>query len=360
MTSAAIRRLSLTVSRYCGAQRLLRLWSRGPTVLFYHGVEENILDPEVQGLHLSLQAFERQIAFLRRHREVVSMDYLYECLVNRYALESRQVVLTFDDGYKNNLRIVAPLLKAWKLPFTIFLSTRHISECRRFPTYYIRAAILYTEKVSVYLRSIQKGFDLMTREKRLAAARTIIEVAKRAPLDLVEQIQTECIEQLTSEKWAELNARFISDEPMSWDDVIQATSMGATIGSHCHDHCILHSNQREEEVHRQLTKSKAAIEKNVTECKYMAYPNGTVDDISSVAYSAAKSAQFRMAFTTIRGEVTPDGDCFFAPRIFPVPEYEEFCYLLNRTSRQNEVYQMARLQLMHRIRAFGMERTQVV
>jgi peptidoglycan/xylan/chitin deacetylase (PgdA/CDA1 family) len=288
------------------------------------------------------------------------MDYLYECIVNGYGLESGHVILTFDDGYKNNLHIVAPLLKAWKLPFTIFVSTRHISECVRFPAYYIRVAILYTEKEAVYLRSINKGFDLTTREKRLAAARTIIQIAKRAPLDLVEHIRTECIRQLTSDKWAELNARFSSDEPMSWDDVIQATSMGATIGSHCHDHCILHSNQQEEEVHRQLTKSKAAIEANIMDCKYMAYPNGTLEDISSIAYAAVKSAQFRMAFSTILGEVTSDGDCFLAPRISAETEYEEFCYLLNRTSRQNEIYKTARLQLLHRVKELRLERAQIV
>lgn len=341
---AAMRHLSLTVSRYCGVQSLFRLQSRGPTVLFYHGVEENIIDPEVQGLHLPLRVFEKQIAFLRRHRQVISTDYLYECIVNRYCLEPKQVVLTFDDGYKNNLRIVAPLLKAWNLPFTIFISTRHVSECRRFPMYYIRASALYTEKSHVHLHSIPRIFDLGTREKRSAAIRTIIEFAKKAPLNLVEHITTECIEQVPSEKWSELNARFRSDEPMSWDDVIRATSMGATIGSHCRDHCILHSKQSKEEVNRQINESKAAIEKNVAVCNYMAYPNGTLDDVSSVAYSTAKSAQLCMAFSTILGEVTPDVDCFLAPRIFAVPEYEEFCYLLNRSSQQNAVYRAARSQ----------------
>lgn len=288
--------------------------------------------------------FEKQIAFLRRHREIVSLDHLYVCLLDGQGLEPRQVVLTFDDGYKNNLHVVAPLLKAWNLPFTIFINTRNVSECRRLPGYYIRTALLYTEKPQVYLRTLRKGFDTTTREKRLAAARVIVEATKRAPLGLVDQVATECLEQVSSAKWAELNAQFKSEEPMSWDDVVSVTSMGATIGSHCHDHCILHSNQSREEVHRQINESKAAIEKNVAECKYMAYPNGTVDDISSVAYSAAKRAQFQMAFSTIEGEITADFDCLLAPRIFAVPEYEEFCYRLNRTGRHNAGYRVARLQ----------------
>ncbi len=332
-----MRRLGLTVSRISGVQKLFRLRSRGPAVLFYHGVEEDIIDPEVQGLHMSLRVFEKQIAFLRKEREVISIDDLYECITNGKNLNCKHVVLTFDDGYKNNLRIVAPLMRAWNLPFAIFVSTRHISECRRFPMYCIRAALLYTGRPYVHLASIRKSFDLTTHEKRLAAARAITTFAKGAPLEQVERITTECIGQLASDEWAELDARFSSDEPMSWDDVIRATSMGATIGSHCHDHCILHSNQPEKEVSLQLAISKAAVETNVTHCKYMAYPNGTTSDISGVAYSAARSAQFRMAFSTIVGEVTPDVDCFLAPRIFAAPEYEEFCYRLNRTDGQNQI-----------------------
>lgn len=337
----AIRRLALSASRYCGAQRMFRFWSRGPTVLFYHGVEENIVDHTIQAPQLSLQAFERQVVFLRCHREVVSMDYLYECITQRRGLDSRQVVLTFDDGYKNNLRVVAPLLNAWKLPFTIFVSTRHISEGHRFPIYYLRAAILFTQNESMRMRSINQTFNLTTRAQRSAALATISAASKRAPQHVVEQIIAECKEQLSPTMWADLNAAFCSEEPMSWQDVRRVSEMGATIGSHCHDHYILHSHQDREEVCRQIKQSKLAIEENVAACRYMAYPNGTAADISRVAYSAVQSNEFGMAFTSIPGEITVDADRLFAPRMFAVPEYEEFCYLLNRTSMQNQVYTMA-------------------
>jgi peptidoglycan/xylan/chitin deacetylase (PgdA/CDA1 family) len=340
----AIRRFALSASRFCGAQRLFRFWSRGPTVLFYHGVEENIVEPEIQALHMPLRIFERQVAFLRRNREVISMDYLDDCIARGSDLDPRHVVLTFDDGYKNNMQVVAPLLEAWKLPFTIFVSTKHVSEGCRFPIYYIRAAILFTQSDSIRLRSISQTFNLTTRASRSAALVRIVAVVKKAPQHLVEQIVAECKEQLTPMRWADLDAAFSSEEIMSWKDVRRASEMGATIGSHCHDHCILHSNQSREEVCRQLNQSKSTIEKHVATCRYMAYPNGKADDISSVAYSAARSAEFGIAFTSIPGEVTTDVDRFFAPRLFAVPEYEEFCYLLNRSSMQNQVYAMARLR----------------
>lgn len=342
MTLKVHRRLFLFVSRCSGAQRFFRLWGRGPVVLFYHGVEERIFDPEIQGLHLPLRTFERQIAFVRRNREVVSMDDLWEHISKGRGLDSRHVLLTFDDGYKNNLRVVAPLLNAWKLPFTVFVSTRHISEGHRFPTYYVRAAILHTQSKLVRLPSIGQAFDLTTRANRSRALEVIIRAMKRAPQPVVEQIIAECRELLSLTRWADVDAAFSSEQPMDWQDVFRLSEMGATIGSHAHDHCILNARQHKEEARHQLEHSKSMIEKNVAPCRYLAYPNGTVEDISSVAYSAARAAEFRIAFTTIPGEVTTGVDCFFAPRIFAVPDYEEFCYLLNRSARQNEVYRAAR------------------
>ena len=307
-------------------------------MLYYHGVEESLVDREVQQVQMPLAVFERQIVFLRQHREVISTDDLHASLVNGHRLDPRQVVLTFDDGYKNNLQFAAPLLRSLNLPFTLFVSTRHISEQKRFPLYYIRTGILYTDRPYIHLRSIKRSFDLRTRETRVLASATVAEIAKSAPIGIVDALTAECMEQLSSGRRAELDAKFMSEEPMNWDDVRAVARLGATVGSHCHDHCILHERQNPEQIRRQLDESKAAIEKNVGPCKYLAYPNGRAQDISGFAYATTKAAQFSMAFSTIHGEVIQEVDRLLAPRIYAFPEFEEFCYLLNRSSRQEESY----------------------
>lgn len=342
MNSKPLRRAVLSAARQSGAQQLFRLWSKGPVVLFYHGVEERIVDREIQTLHLPLRIFEKHIVFLRRNREVLSMDDLYECIARGGRLDPRHVVLTFDDGYKNNLQVVAPLLNTWSLPFTIFVSTRHISEGCRLPNYYIRTAILHTQHKSMCLRSIGQTFDLTSDANRSVALAATIAAMKKAPQRIVEQLVTECQELLSATAWADLNAVFSSEQPMDWRDINRIREMGATIGSHCHDHSILNNRQNEEDNVRQLQLSKSIIERNVGPCRYLAYPNGKAVDISLAAYVSAKSAGFRFAFTTIPGEITPEIDCFFAPRISGFLEYEEFCYSLNRTARQNELYRSAR------------------
>ena len=82
---------------------MLRRWKSGPTVLFYHGVEEKIVDPRIQTLHLELAAFEKQIGYLRKHFDIVSIDDLCDGVTGGKKLPPSMVVLTFDDGYRNNL-----------------------------------------------------------------------------------------------------------------------------------------------------------------------------------------------------------------------------------------------------------------
>jgi peptidoglycan/xylan/chitin deacetylase (PgdA/CDA1 family) len=313
-------------------------------VLFYHGVEKNILDRTMQAQQLELQMFEKQMNFLRSNREVISMDDLEKSHAAGRPLDSRHVVLTFDDGYQNNFRIVAPMLNSWKLPFTIFVSTRHVSEARKFPNYFIRAGLLFTRESFVHLQSVNEGFELRNRSSRLAAMARLVAAAKKAPQVTVENIVAECKKLLSASKWQELDAIFASEKPMSWSEVQQAVNMGATIGSHCHDHCILHARQETHDVQTQLSKSKSTIEAHVGSCRYLAYPNGTARDVSNVARRAAQKAGFKIAFSTVPGEFTAGVDRYFAPRMFASPDYEEFCYLLNRTSMQNPVYASARSQ----------------
>jgi len=338
MISPAFRRRALIMTRHCGVQSLFHLRSRGPAVLFYHGVEERLIDPAVQCRHMPLWNFERQVDFLRRNRKVISMDYLFECLAFRGHLDPRQVVLTFDDGYRNNLEVVAPLLSGWDLPFTVFVSTRHITEQRRLRSYYIRAAVLYTKQRSVRIGSMSRTFRLTNREDRLAAECVIATAAKRAPEAIADRIMRDCLNLLSIEQWTELDALFSSDEPMSWADVKRVRSLGGTIGSHCHDHCILHARQRDEEVQYQIVQSKLLVEENIGECKYMSYPSGTMPDVSPAAYAAVKDAGYRMAFTGIEGETTADADRHLAPRIRAAPDYEEFRYLLSRSAKLSEGY----------------------
>jgi peptidoglycan/xylan/chitin deacetylase (PgdA/CDA1 family) len=97
---------------------------QGAIILMYHSVagpaEARWIDPRNR---ISPELFERQMAFLAARRSVVSMDDLLAACAAGESLQAGSVVLTFDDGYRDNLDVAAPILSRHGLPALLYLPT---------------------------------------------------------------------------------------------------------------------------------------------------------------------------------------------------------------------------------------------
>lgn len=97
------------------------------TILMYHSVptldESRWIDPCNS---ISAKAFDQQMQFLSRHRHVVSIEELVQKLEQGETIERETVAITFDDGYRNNLTVAAPILAKYNLPATIYLATGYV------------------------------------------------------------------------------------------------------------------------------------------------------------------------------------------------------------------------------------------
>jgi peptidoglycan/xylan/chitin deacetylase (PgdA/CDA1 family) len=94
----------------------LSIPSRRPVTVLYHGV------PSARSSTLSAAVFEQHIVFLKRHFEFASPD---DVPVSSVGSRRRRVLLTFDDGFRNNAEVVAPLLRKYQVPAIFFVSSRH-------------------------------------------------------------------------------------------------------------------------------------------------------------------------------------------------------------------------------------------
>ncbi len=101
---------------------------RGTTILMYHSVAggeaADWIDPRNR---VDPARFERQVAFLARHRSVVSVSDLAGALQEGRDLPAGTVVLTFDDGYLDNLTVAAPILARHDLPAALYLATGYVA-----------------------------------------------------------------------------------------------------------------------------------------------------------------------------------------------------------------------------------------
>jgi peptidoglycan/xylan/chitin deacetylase (PgdA/CDA1 family) len=91
---------------------------RGVCVLMYHSV-----DMAGWRYGVNPDMFERQMRFLSQHRSVISLADVVACAKGEKALPRNSVAITFDDGYKDTYTTAFPILKKYKLPATVFLTS---------------------------------------------------------------------------------------------------------------------------------------------------------------------------------------------------------------------------------------------
>ena len=295
-------------------------------VLYFHGVEKDLINSDIQINHYPLAQFQETILYVKKHFEILSIDDFYDLYLSK-KLPSKTALITFDDGYKNNLINVAPFLNDFDVPFTIFVSTKHISTGEYFPTFFLRALLNETKCSQLNLSFNGKSYSLYNASDRIDTGRQIAQIIKTADQQIVQSI-TQDLRKLFSDKaLVDIKRKYSSDAPMTWGELKAITKYGATIGSHCDDHMILHKNQSHREIDHQLKESKRQIEKNIGACKYFAFPNGKRNDYTSYAKKRLLDFGYLMGFSTEEALVTHNSNPFTIPRLSPLtPRDVEFSY----------------------------------
>lgn len=78
------------------------------------------------------ERFEEQVAYLvKAGYTSVHMDAVYDYLAHGASIAQKPVVITFDDGYRDNLEKAYPVLKRYGMCATIFLPTGHLGFSNR-------------------------------------------------------------------------------------------------------------------------------------------------------------------------------------------------------------------------------------
>ncbi len=95
---------------------------QGIPILMYHKVGDPPSGSKLKNLWVSSKKFERQMRFLRDHgyHPIVFRD-LYAWRDQGTPLPERPVVITFDDGYQNNISEAFPILEKFGFKATVFV-----------------------------------------------------------------------------------------------------------------------------------------------------------------------------------------------------------------------------------------------
>jgi peptidoglycan/xylan/chitin deacetylase (PgdA/CDA1 family) len=265
-------------------------------VLCYHGVlAERRPDRWSYENWVDAASFREQLRWLKEVLEVTDLTGLRRWQEGQWRGPKGPALITFDDGYRNNLTQAAPILREESVPAVFFLATGYIGTSRLLWLDEIRVQVLNWPEPSLRLPSgetRQFPSDLAGRRR---LANEVVEGVKQ----LNEEPCRDYCEYLCSKtQGAEL-----MDDPeargfMSWDDARKLRDMGFEVGAHTVSHPILSKITRERAA-SELRESKARIDRELNfSSKAFAYPNGSARDVNEDVFAETRKAGFDWGFTT--------------------------------------------------------------
>jgi len=242
----------------CG---ILRAWSRLATprivVLRYHSVAE---DPAVYASTIGTSIihpagiFQRQMELLARRYRVITLDEVLRCLVDRMPLPRRAVAITFDDGFRDNYEVAAPILDRLGLRATFYVTTGPVINSANPWFCSLRRAFRSTQSAEWTDRSTGHCYTLRDGPNRTEAFLAACRYCARLTGDSQQAFVHTVLEELGVQE-TDGDQKLMMD----WEQIAALHDRGHIIGSHSVTHPNL-AHAVAHEVREELAASKAALE----------------------------------------------------------------------------------------------------
>lgn len=282
------------------------------TILVYHRVqeyhEESNFDASI--ISASPKNFEEQMRFLSTNYNVISFDRFIEHIQNKTRLPEKSVVITFDDGYKDNYRNAYPILKKYGLPATVFLTTGYLDNIT-IPWWDKVAYIINETECTDFELTGFGRYSLKTDIQKVEAIHSIQEKLKK----IKEEEKNLLIRKLEDILNVEIPEDLGRELFLSWDEVREMSKGGISFGAHTVTHPIL-TKVSTEKAKEEIVESKERIEKELGKpVKLFAYPNGEINDLNNHIKEILKDNGFTCAVLSIYGTNDLKSDPYELKRI---------------------------------------------
>jgi peptidoglycan/xylan/chitin deacetylase (PgdA/CDA1 family) len=302
-------------------------------ILLYHQIAELRSDP--WALRVTPRHFTEHLEVLREHARPIRLQQLSKSLLDEN-VPDRSVVVTFDDGYADNLHNAKPMLERCGIPATIFLVTGNIGREREFWWDKLDRLLLQPGTLPAALSLRLNG---RTYRWELGETNHYSEEASQryqgwrawegAPSSrhalyislwellhsLTESEQQQLLGQLVAWAGAESAGR-PTHRCLSFEEVAALTQGELVeVGAHTVTHPALSAlpaaSQRDE-----ILKSKARLEEFLgSPVDSFAYPYGKGRDYTAETVSIVREAGFSCACSSLAGVVERSTDPFRLPRM---------------------------------------------
>lgn len=210
-------------------------------------------------------------------------------------------VLTFDDGYKDNLEYALPVLRAHSAPCTVFVTPGFVDATSPLWWLDLEEAIASRSRITVDLAEGRVTIPTATAVEKAAGfnkiywalrpgpeetfRRVVADLAVEAGIDPLERTRALCLD------WSGI--RDLASDPL------------VTIGAHSLTHPML-AKHAEPTARREIAESKRVLEAELgREVCHFAYPVGDPGSAGQREFTLARASGFETAVTTRPGMLFP-------------------------------------------------------
>jgi peptidoglycan/xylan/chitin deacetylase (PgdA/CDA1 family) len=282
---------------------------KGLYIVGYHRISENIPAEDVHVLAVTQKNLAAHFRYYNKQYEVITLDQA-ALLLKEEKLRKNFMIITFDDGYRDNFTLGQALFKQYEIPATLFLTASPIEKRQPLWTDVIDQLVFSSklESVGLEIYSLKGEFRLIEHHERVHLSEMIKNEIKRYD----EQIKRQIIKELISRLEVEMPT---SDALMiSWDEVLQLMEVNVQMGSHTMHHPTLSAISLQEAA-AELADSKTLIERRINQdVRHFAYPYGRSLDYNA-AVKQEVSKIYSTAVTAINGINYPGHDLWELDRV---------------------------------------------
>ncbi len=242
--------------------------------------------------------FEKKILWFKQHYNLIGLNELHDFLYLNTTLHN-SCHLTIDDGWKSTYDVIFPVMKKYRIPFTIFVSPEMCEKESNFWYY----AYKFCNETDLKNHLIDWGFFFPEIHKYPLEL-----ILKEIPVDEVYDLLNYY---LSKHPEIQIPRGFINTKELRE----MADSGLVEIGAHTLSHPILsgESDQRAKtEISESISRLADIIDRPVTA---FAYPNGLEQlDYSPREIKIAEEAGIKMAFSVNPGRITHKTNPLSIPR----------------------------------------------
>lgn len=247
----------------------------------------------------SQRFFKRCIQWMKKNGYFfISVDQLIQYIQNQQEFPKGAVWLSIDDGWKDNIRNIIPVINKYKIPITFFIATDPVENQGIFWWTFFEKC---KEQLPNYFES--NSLDLKN-------------IKEKDRKKIIQDLKKNCKKRIPREAMKIEEVKSLAQNPL------------VTIGSHTIHHAIT-INCTDDELEYEIKESKEKLQKWTNKkVKYFSYPNGRFDGRER---KILKESGYKLAVTDKKRFINKNDDLYLIPRIGIKDEisfYEAICKIV--------------------------------